>query len=232
MSPGSDAELAVSHRSYAPMLTTATFPASVDSSACLLVLHGLGDSMHGWDWLPDALRLPWLNYLFVNAPDDYHGGYSWYDFPGNSGPGIERSRKSLIALIDAQVAAGIPSCQIGILGFSQGCLMTVDVGFRYPLALGPLVGISGYVWNPSDLLREAPDVARKQRLLFTHGRKDSVVPFSPVRQQVEELRLGGLSIEWREFDKAHTVAGEEEIGLIRRFLTEGFHTPESASRGQ
>ncbi len=207
------------------MLTTATVSSAVDSPACLLVLHGLGDSMHGWDWLPDALRLPWLNYLFVNAPDDYYGGYSWYDLPGNSGPGIERSRKALIELINAQVAAGTPSRQIGILGFSQGCLMTVDVGFRYPAVLGPLVGISGYVWNPSELLKEAPPIAREQRLLFTHGRKDTVVPCGPVRAQVEELRRGGLSIEWHEFDKAHTVAGEVEISLIRGFIEKGFRTP-------
>lgn len=106
--------------------------------------------------------------------------------------------------------------------------MTVDVGFRYPSVLGPLVGISGYVWNPSDLLREAPPVAREQRLLFTHGRRDSVVPYGPVREQVEELRRGGLSIEWHEFDKAHTVAGEEEIGLIRSFLEKGFRQSVSA----
>ena len=35
----------------------------------MIVLHGLGDSMEGYRWLPEALQLPWLNYLLVNAPD-------------------------------------------------------------------------------------------------------------------------------------------------------------------
>jgi phospholipase/carboxylesterase len=204
-------------------LDTVRHPASVKSPSLLIVLHGLGDSTEGWSWLPDALNLPWLNYLLVNAPDDYYGGYSWYDLPGDSGPGIERSRKELSALIDSLVAGGTPASQIGLLGFSQGCLMTLETGFRYPAPLAALVGISGYVWNPAILLREAPPSARLQRALVTHGRQDTVVPCGPVRGQIEELKLGGFSIEWQEFDKAHTVAGEPEIALIRDFLVRGFH---------
>ena len=33
------------------------------------MLHGLGDSIEGYRWMPEALDLPWLNYLLVNAPD-------------------------------------------------------------------------------------------------------------------------------------------------------------------
>jgi hypothetical protein len=33
------------------------------------------------------------------------------------------------------------------------------------------------------------------------------------------LKEAGLNLEWREFAKAHTVAGEPEIRLIRDFLT-------------
>ncbi len=44
------------------------------SNRLVVMLHGLGDSMEGYQWLPDGLGLPWLNYLFVNAPDPYYGG--------------------------------------------------------------------------------------------------------------------------------------------------------------
>ena len=54
------------------MLTTELMPAAQrDSRRLMVVLHGLGDSMEGYRWLPSALRLPWLNYLLVNAPDEY-----------------------------------------------------------------------------------------------------------------------------------------------------------------
>ena len=45
----------------------------------MVMLHGLGDSIEGYRWWPEALGLPWLNHLLVNAPDDYYGGYSWFD---------------------------------------------------------------------------------------------------------------------------------------------------------
>ena len=201
------------------MLTSELAPAiEADSRALLVVLHGLGDSMDGWRWLPDELRLPWLNCLFVNAPDDYYGGYSWYDLYGDSGPGIRRSRGLLTELLDAQRAAGFPSEQTALLGFSQGCLMTLDTGFRYPHRLAALVGISGYVWEPEELLRELSPVAKQQRTLVTHGTRDPLLPIVPVREQVGQLQAAGLDVTWREFDKVHTVAGEPELAVIREFL--------------
>ncbi|HTH46322.1 MAG TPA: serine esterase [Candidatus Limnocylindria bacterium] len=205
------------------MLKTKLIPAAEKGSHRLLVvLHGLGDSMDGWSWLPDELRLPWLNYLLVNAPDDYHGGYSWYDLPGDSGPGIRRSRELLFQLLDAQRAAGFASEQTAVLGFSQGCLMTFDTGFRYPHPLAALVGISGYIWQPEKLLAELSPVAKQQKALFTHGTRDPLIPIAPVRAQVEQLRSAGLDLGWREFEKVHTVAGEPELAVIRSFLTGAF----------
>ena len=45
-----------------------------DSRRLMIVLHGLGDSMEGYRWLPEAMNFPWLNYQLVNAPDQYYGG--------------------------------------------------------------------------------------------------------------------------------------------------------------
>jgi len=208
------------HRTLGTMLTTRLVPAEDRRSRRLLiVLHGLGDSMAGWQWLPGALGLPDWNYLFVNAPDAYYGGFSWYDLQGDSGPGILRSRQLLFDLLDAQPQAGFPASETALLGFSQGCLMTVDVGFRYPHRLAALVGISGYVWDPEALIRERSPVAGEQRMLFTHGTRDPLIPCSDVHRQVQQLQQSGLSIVWHEFDKVHTLEGASEIRLIRDFLT-------------
>ena len=81
------------------MLKSELIPAAQKNSKRLLVmLHGLGDSMEGYRWVPEAIDFPWLNYLLVNAPDEYYGGYSWYDFAGNIVPGVARSRKMLFEL--------------------------------------------------------------------------------------------------------------------------------------
>ncbi len=78
------------------MLHSEFIPATQKSSRRLMVmLHGLGDSLEGYRWLPELLDLPWLNYLLVNAPDDYQGGYSWFNYPHDLGPGVLRSRRLL-----------------------------------------------------------------------------------------------------------------------------------------
>ena len=188
------------------------------SKRLLIMLHGLGDSIEGYRWMPEALDLPWLNYLLVNAPDEYYGGYSWYDFTGDIVPGVGRSRGLLFSVLDEQHAKGYPFDQMILGGFSQGCLMSIEVGLRYSHRLAGIVGISGYVCNPEQLVKELSPVAKEQRLLLTHGRMDPMIPFNGVRAQVEFLRTAGLDIEWHEFDKAHTIAGEAELKVIRDFV--------------
>jgi phospholipase/carboxylesterase len=192
------------------------------SRRLLIMLHGLGDSIEGYRWLPEALQLPWMNYLLVNAPDEYYGGYSWYNFAGDIIPGVERSRKLLFQLLDARRSAGFPTEQTTLGGFSQGCLMSLDVGLRYPHRFAGIVGVSGYVCEPEKLLKELSPVARQQRLLVTHGTKDTMVPFAKSRAQFKMLEDAGLNLEFHSFDKAHTIAGEEELSVIRNFVRAGY----------
>jgi phospholipase/carboxylesterase len=194
-------------------------PASeANSRRLMIMLHGLGDSMEGYRWVQPALDLPWLNYVLVNAPDGYYGGYSWYDFAGDIVPGVVRSRKLLFELLEAQERMGFASKDTIIGGFSQGCLMAMEVGLRYPHMLAGIVGISGYVCEPEKLIAETSPVARKQRILMTHGTRDTMVPFARVKEQVKLLQSAGLAVEWHEFEKGHTIAGEEELDLIRKFI--------------
>lgn len=201
------------------MLHHEFIPATDKSSHALwIMLHGLGDSIEGYRWLPEAMRLPWMNYLLVNAPDEYYGGYSWFNFGGDTAPGVLRSRKLLTELLDAQCAKGFPTGQTILGGFSQGSLMSLDVGLRYPHRLAGIVGISGYVYQPEELVGQLSSVAFEQRLLVTHGTKDPLIRFADVREQINLLKAAGLSIEFHEFLKAHTIAGEEEIEIIRSFV--------------
>jgi len=188
----------------------------------MVVLHGLGDSMAGYRGLPRALNLPWMSYLLVNAPDEYYGGFSWYEIGENAGPGVERSRKLLFDLLDRQRAAGFPTEQTVVFGFSQGCLMTLEVGLRYPHRLAGLVGISGYAHEPEKLVREMSPVAKEQHFLVTHGTQDPLIPMNKVRAQIHLLQGAGVHIEWREFAKEHTIAGMEELTVIRDFITARF----------
>jgi phospholipase/carboxylesterase len=211
------------------MLQTEFFPAIEKGAPALMIaLHGLGDSTAGYHWLPEALNLPWMSYLLVNAPDPYYGGFSWYDFSGDEATGVQRSRKLLFDLLGQMDAKGFPAARTTLFGFSQGCLMTVDVGFRYPTKLAALVGVSGYVHQPERLLAELAPCACEQRMLFTHGTQDPMIPAAKVREQVKTLTAAGLQITWREFAKGHTIAGEEEIDAIREFVGAGYAPTQAA----
>jgi phospholipase/carboxylesterase len=205
------------------MLDHEFIPAREKNSRKLWVmLHGLGDSIEGYRWLPQAMQLPGMNYLLVNAPDEYYGGYSWFDFAGDMMPGVARSRKMLFELLDARREAGFPTEQTIFGGFSQGCLMSLEVGLRYPHRFAGIVGISGYVCEPEKLVKELSPVALQQRLLITHGTQDPILRFAEVRQQISVLEQAGLKIEFHQFVKAHTIAGEEELDIIRNFVRAGY----------
>lgn len=204
------------------MLHSELIPAAEPGSKHLMImLHGLGDSIEGFRWLPEAMRLPWLNYLLVNAPDDYYGGFSWFDLDGDLVGGVVRSRKLLFELLDAQRANGFPTEQTTLGGFSQGCLMTMEAGLRYPHRFAGLVGISGWVCETKKVLLELTPIAKQQRFLVTHGTHDPVVAFERTRKQIEWCKGAGLNIEWHEFMKPHTIAGEEELRVIREFMKAG-----------
>lgn len=208
------------------MLHSEFIPAPDKSSRRLMImLHGLGDSIEGYRWMPEAMGLPWLNYLLVNAPDEYFGGFSWYEYnPDDPAPleGVARSRKLLFELLDAQRAAGFATEQTTFGGFSQGCLMAVDVSLRYPHVFAGVVGISGYVSHPKTLYKEFSPVALQQRLLITHGTDDPVIPLERVEPQFKFLKAAGVNLDFRIFRKVHTIAGEEELRLIREFVRAGY----------
>jgi phospholipase/carboxylesterase len=193
-----------------------------DSRRLFVVLHGLGDSIAGWRWLPGALNQPELNYLLVNAPDEYYGGYSWFDYPGDIAPGIHRSRQLLFELLDDLRQKNFPADQITLGGFSQGCLMAIETGLRYPHRLAGIVGLSGWVFEIEKLIRDLTPVAKSQRLLVTHGHYDPLLPFAVAKQQVRQLQAAGLAVEWHEFPKEHIIHGEEEIAVIREFVRAGY----------
>jgi phospholipase/carboxylesterase len=184
----------------------------------MLVMHGLGDSLEGYRFLPDYLKIPGLEYLLVNAPDSYFTGFSWFDIFGDLKTGIRRSRGLLFDLLEELKAQGWKTEDIGLFGFSQGCLMALDLACRYPAKFGCVVGVSGFV----EFLEEYPEkfspAAREQKIMVTHGTLDSMLPFHKTRSQIQALQGMGLSINWQEYSKDHTIDPQREAADIRKFI--------------
>lgn len=100
--------------------------------------------------------------------------------------------------------------------------MSVQVGLRYPHLFAGIVGVSGYVCEPEKLIKELSPIARQQRLLITHGTQDPMLRFAEVEKQFAILKAAGVNLEFHAFAKAHTIAGEEELALIRNFVSAGY----------
>jgi phospholipase/carboxylesterase len=190
-----------------------------ENERLLLVMHGLGDSLEGFRFLPDMLRIPGLNYLLVNAPDTYFTGFSWFDiFGGDMKRGITRSRDLLFRTVEDLEAHGWDPKHLGVLGFSQGCLMTLDLACRYPKTLGAFVGISGFVGGLNEYPEKLSPVARTQKILVTHGTADPMLPLTETQAQVAALKGMGLQIDWKVYEKEHTIDPRKEVAQIREFL--------------
>ena len=191
----------------------------------LLVFHGLGDSLNGFTWMPPELRLDSLSYLLVNAPDDYYGGFSWFDFTGGGadmGPaiaGIKRSRKLIQNLIDEVIAQGVAAGDIFLFGFSQGCLMALDAGLRTDKRLGGIIGVSGWLAFQDEYPAAFSPVAKTQAFLVTHGSFDPLLAFKTTQAQCVFLKEQGIDLTFQRYDKDHTVL-PEELRDIRSWLGE------------
>ncbi len=180
-----------------------------EAEKVLVVLHGLGDSLDGYTFLPDMLQIPGLNYLLVNAPDAYYGGYSWYDYMGEERKGVERSRNLLETVFKELGEQGIAATDIGLFGFSQGCLMSLETALRLAYPIGPVVGISGYLSAANSYPAQLGIAAMQQRFFLSHGRQDPLLPCVSSRLQYSKLQSMGVQIEYHEYDKVHTMLPHE-----------------------
>lgn len=214
------------------MLTTALFthrfiPAARKGPGekVLVVLHGLGDSLNGFTWMPGELRLEGLSYLLLNAPDDYYGGFSWFDFTGGGAfmekaeAGVRRSRKLIRDLIDELALQGVAPGDILLFGFSQGCLMALDAGLRSDVVLGGICGVSGWLGFHEEYPGAFSPQARSQKFLVTHGTGDPLLPFAATRAQCAFLKAQGIDLTFKEYGKDHTIL-PEELRDIRAWLAE------------
>ena len=190
----------------------------------LLVLHGLGDSRHGWKAVAPMLGLDGVGWIFVEAPDRYFDGFSWF---GLALPDLKpvaadvlRSRALLRELLEhLERERGIPCERIALLGFSQGCLMTMDLALRHERRFAGVVGLSGWVAFIDEYPAAFGAAARAQHILMAHGDADPVVPISATRPQAQRLKELDLDLTWCEYPGLeHGLDPEDELEDLRAFL--------------
>ena len=210
------------------MITTEHFkhkfiPAKRKSDKLMIVLHGRGDSIRPFKSFDDEMKIPEMNYLLLNAPRKFLDGFSWYGEPPYQKGGVLKIRSMIFDLLNDLEQQGWKSENIFLFGFSQGCLISADIGLHYPKKLGGVVGISGYFHFFPRWKKELSPQASRTPWLFTHGHKDDVLPLEETKFGVEKLKEAGLRVKWVEMDKDH-VLKDEEYPVIRKWIREKMKT--------
>jgi phospholipase/carboxylesterase len=206
-----------------------------EAKASVIVLHGLGAD--GTDFLPfadeiDLSTIGPLRWLLPRAPVrpvTVNNGYrmrAWYDIyqfgaqtqsPHEDDAGLRESFAAVHALIDREIARGVPANKIVLAGFSQGCAITLGAGVRYAQRLAGLVGMSGYLPLASATTAERKDANALTPIFLAHGKRDPVIDMGRAIASRDALKTLGYGIEWHEYPMEHSVSAEE-VADLQRFL--------------
>ena len=199
----------------------------------VIVLHGLGDSGHGFAPVAEELDLSALGpvrFVLPHAPEQpvtINGGYvmrAWYDILGTDlariedEPGLRKSATEIEALIARENARGVASSRIVLMGFSQGCAMTLLTGLRHRERLAGLAGLSGYLPLAATTAAERSEANRDVPLFLAHGTQDPVVPYPRGVASRDALAALGYAIEWHAYPMPHSVCAQEIADLNRWLL--------------
>ena len=200
--------------------------------ASIVVLHGLGAD--GSDFVPiaqamDLSAIGPVRFVFPSAPVrpvTINAGYemrAWYDIfpPGSDSavprredePGLRESQSIVQQLLDRETQRGVPAHRVVLMGFSQGCAMTLLAGLRSPERLAGLVALSGYLPLAASTGAEASDAGRGVPVFMAHGEFDDIVVPSRGEAARDALTALGYPVQWHTYPMAHEVCMDEIADL-------------------
>ena len=149
----------------------------------IILLHGYGGD--GKDI--SILSLNWKRYLpntiFLcpNGPEKCFvnpSGFQWFDLNKddpqyilNESKKAEEKLKQYINEI--KIEFNLNNNQICLSGFSQGCMMSINVALTSEEKFSCIVGFSGKIIDPNDLKNR---IKNKTETLLIHGDTDQIVP--------------------------------------------------------
>ncbi len=206
--------------------TVSIFPLSKKRPRQVVVLcHGYGGdgrdiSVLAINWqrfLPDAI------FLCPNAPEICAvnpQGYQWFDLTSEKEEVI--LEKSLIAeeKLNTFLDQVFDNFQLGptslaLVGFSQGCMMGIQVGLKKKKQINCLIGYSGKVINQKHL---SGNINSRPKTFLMHGANDIIVPPTHLLEAKEYLANHGLKIKTKMFKNCEHRIPIEGSSLGLEFL--------------
>ena len=205
-------------------------PASGETKAAVIWLHGLGDSGHGFAPIVPELRLPaghGIRFIFPHAPErpvTVNNGFvmrAWYDIKTMDlqnradEAGVRQSAQLVQNLLDKVIASGVPSEKIILAGFSQGGVIALHLLPRLPYKIAGVMALSTYMAVPDQLKADMLAVNKTTPLLVAHGLSDGVVPLHAGQLAFNTLKYAGFNARWLDYRMEHSVCAQEVADLSR-----------------
>ena len=172
----------------------------------VILCHGYGGdgkdiSTLAINWqrfLPDTI------FLCPNAPEvcsvNPHG-YQWFDLTVDKEEVI--LEKSLVAEEKLNIFLDqvfdnlqLESSNLALVGFSQGCMISIQVGLKRKKKINCLIGYSGKVINQKHLSNH---VNSKPKIFLMHGENDIIVPPTHLLEAKEYLKKCGINAKIKMF---------------------------------
>jgi len=206
--------------------TTIIEPLSKEKPKQAIILcHGYGGdgkdiSLLAINWqrfLPDAV------FLCPNGPEICSinpAGFQWFDLEIEKEEVIlEKSlaaEKKLTLFLD-QVLDNfqLEPNNLGLVGFSQGCMMSIQVGLKNKKEINCVIGYSGKVINQKHL---SENIHSKPKFFLMHGDNDTIVPPTHLLEAKEYFAKCGIKIKTKLFKKCEHRIPVEGSSLGLEFL--------------
>ncbi|MBM9488809.1 alpha/beta fold hydrolase [Pseudomonas sp. ICBG1301] len=191
----------------------------------VIFLHGFGSNEEDLFGIKDALPSTWT-YLSVRAPMPVDpSGYRWFarkpgdgDYDGETAD-LQRSARLIEDFVTQATAKyHTQSDRVFLVGFSQGAIMSYEVGLRKPGLVRGIAALSGSVL-PVLKAELKPDAALDKLAIFIgHGTLDQALPYTAATLANDVLLGLGLKPEFHGYmGMPHTVS-EAEVQDLKAWL--------------
>jgi len=203
-------------------------PSLIKKNAPLLVLlHGYGsdesDLFSFADELPNELFI-----LSLRAPHKLQPyGNAWYainfDAQQNKWNDVEQAQEAMKTIINCIEQActqyDLDKNNVSLLGFSQGCILSMALAINRPELIKNVIGLSGYICK--EFIEEDRTKKDFSHLDFycSHGSSDQVIPVDWARETPNFLTEKGIKHTYSEFPVGHGVA-PQNFFEFRKWLVE------------
>ena len=196
----------------------------------IVLLHGYGGD--GQDI--SMLTLNWKRFLpntIFLCPNGYEkcvinpAGYQWFDLTNDDPIYIlEQSKRAEIKLKqfieEIKNEYGLNNSQICLSGFSQGCMMSINLGITDSENYNCIVGFSGKIINPEDLVKRKTS---STKMLLIHGDKDKVVSPTFLLEAKDFLIRNNIEIETEMIKNCEHHIPVEASSIALNYIKNNFH---------